>query len=392
MFGLRSGTATVLVVGTTQPSAHAVARSLVRARYRVIGTRDSGRLSGRTRYCARTYSVPPADELDAFTNTIGRICSSERVDVVVPLADEALGALLHGRPDDAEWKLVGPSRDVFDQFVDKGRLAALAATLGLGRAHQVEAGPDHPLDELPATPAYVKVVSGFIEGRTAGRPIRVVDEAHCREVVGTLVAQGRSVIVQEEVAGEPWRLHFARRHNSLEYVAARTCASHPPHTGQSSVSVFTEPPALVVDAARRLIDATAYEGTGSVQVIIRAGQAYPHDVNLRMPASVAGTVAAGLDLPTLAVEIALGRPHTPRRRAPRTFRYVQLEGEATALADRLRGRSVGRSTRTIAAEIVLGALLPQRVLEPMDVTDPIPTLAAISRAWRFSGPARERTG
>jgi hypothetical protein len=96
----------------------------------VVGTRDSGRLSGRTRYCNRTYTVPPPADLSAFVDTIIGLCASERVDAVVPLADETLGALLDGRPEEAHWKIVGPQQAVFDRIVDKAQLAELAAPEG----------------------------------------------------------------------------------------------------------------------------------------------------------------------------------------------------------------------------------------------------------------------
>ena len=56
--------------------------------------------------------------------------------------------------------------------------------------------------------------------------------------------------------------------------------------------------------------------TGSVQFLERGGSFYIHDVNLRLPASVAVSIKAGLDMPALAVlasrivaeEQALRRP------------------------------------------------------------------------------------
>jgi predicted ATP-grasp superfamily ATP-dependent carboligase len=384
---------TVLLVGTAQPAAHAVARSLARAGHRVIGTRENARLAGRTRYCARTHVLPPAAARDEFLAAIDAVCAREGVEVVVPLADETLGALLRGRGADADWRLVGPNREVFDLLSDKEHLSATALRAGLAAPREAVAGPAQPLAELPPLPAYVKIVSGAADGRAAGRPVRVLTEAACRAAVERVVETGRSAVVQEEVSGPQWRFHFARRGSVVRHVAARTVANYPLRTGQSTVSLFGPTPPAVAAAATALLDEAEYDGIGSIQLILRDGLAYAHDANLRMPASVAGTVAAGLDLPRLGVEIARGgRPPT----APadvRSLRFVQLDGELAALRDAVRGREVGRGPFTIAKEIALGVLLPARVAEPFDVRDPLPTLAAAAAAVHAgrrsrSSPAR----
>ncbi len=273
----------------------------------MVGASEPARLAGRTRYCTRTHIVPFVADGAAFAGEIASLCELEAIDAVVPLADEMLGTLLVARPEDAAWQLVGPSRAVFGLVCDKAELSAVAERAGLGRPEQVVAGPGTPLTRLPPLPAYVKIVSGVTEGRAAGRPTRVTDEGACRSVVAELVADGFQVLVQEEIDGEQWRFHFARVGGATAHVTARTITSYPQHTGQSSVSEFGSTRPDVEAAATALLDAVGYEGIGSIQMIVRDGVWYPHDVNLRIPASVGGTVAAGLDLPRLGVEIALGR-------------------------------------------------------------------------------------
>src|SRR5215475_16190685 len=99
-----------------------------------------------------------------------------------------------------------------------------------------------------------------------------------------------------------------------------------------------------------------------------------------MPAAVAGTIAAGLDMPRLALEIALGRERLGEQSPGRQVRYVWFPGELKALRDRIGGQDVGRSGGAIMSSLVLGAVSPRRRLVPFDVRDPAPTLAGMSEA------------
>jgi hypothetical protein len=58
------------------------------------------------------------------------------------------------------------------------------------------------------------------------------------------------------------------------------------------------------------------------------------------------------------------------------------------LRSALGGARIGRSAAKIGARIGLAAVLPRRLLDPFDATDPLPTLAAFSSFMR----AAERVG
>jgi carbamoyl-phosphate synthase large subunit len=375
-----------LLVETAQPAAHAAARSLARAGYRVVGTRVEARLAGRTRYCDRIHLSPPALRLDAFLERIAEVCAQERVDAILPLSDETLGALLrHGADAGVSAAVVGPSLELFERLADKRNLAALARGAGLAAPREVTVAPGEQPVELPPFPAYLKVVSGITDGDPTGRPLRVRDEAECR---AHLAAADRTMLVQEEIAGEQWRFHFARRGTTIWHVAARTMSDFPPRVGQSSVSAFGPTPQPVAAAATAMLATAGYDGAGSLQMIVRDGAVYVHDANLRLPASVAGTIAAGLDLPALAVDLALGGDLRQDRVAPtRRLRFVQLPGEAAALHSAVRLRSPAKGILS-AREIACAALLPRRLLEPFDLTDPIPTIAALAGAPRAAVEGR----
>jgi len=377
---------TVLLVGTAQPSAAASARSLARAGYRVIGAWQGGRLAGRTRYCEKLYRIPPTDDRPGFLAAVNGICKVERVDAVMPLAEEMLGALAVGRDPAAAWALVGPSPSVFRAVCNKAGLIETLAAAGLPSPMSAIVTRDGASGPLPPLPSYVKVVSGAEDGTAAGRPYRVTDAGSRDEIVQDNLAAGRLVLVQEEVDGRLWRFHFARCGGRLSHLAVMTLAEYPPRIGESTVSRFTTTPPALAEVGQALLEAVDFEGVGSLGFVERGGTFYGHDVNLRMLGSIAGTIEAGLDMPRLGVEIALGRHPVLAAVRVRDLHFAHLHGELAALRGILGGERTGRSAVEIATGIVLAAVLPGRMLHPLSLSDPLPTLAVLAGAAR--GPAQ----
>ncbi|RDI75351.1 ATP-grasp domain-containing protein [Gaiella occulta] len=375
---------TVLVVDMGAWAAQPTARSLARAGFRVLAAGVGGRVAGRSRYFTERHVIPPALEQEAFAERIERICARERVDVVVPLTDEILGGLLFGPASGGPWAVVGPTAEQFTRFCDKAVLLETAAAAGLASPASTVVTPAGVSGPLPPLPAYVKVVSGPDAGRAVPRPVRVGDAESCEREVRRLVERGEVVLIQEEVVGRQLRFHFVRRHGKMAHLAARTLANYPFRVGQSTVSQFLPSPPELVEVSVALLEAGGYEGAGVIQYVERGGVWYVHDVNLRMPSSVDATIAAGLDMPRFAVEIALGRVPDLASARPRPLRHVQLNGEVLALRDALGGVCVGRSAARIAAGLAVAVVAPGRQLAPLDVTDPLPTLAALTAARRGS--------
>jgi hypothetical protein len=165
-----------------------------------------------------------------------------------------------------------------------------------------------------------------------------------------------------------------------------TLADYPFRVGESTVSRFTATPHALAEVAGALLEAVVFEGVGSLGFVEREGVFYAHDINLRMLGSIAGTIAAGLDLPRLGVEIALGKEPTLTPIRVRSLHFVHLHGELAALRGALGGEPPERPAAEIATGTVLAALLPGRMLYPLDLTDPLPILAVLAKAAK--GPAQ----
>jgi predicted ATP-grasp superfamily ATP-dependent carboligase len=380
------------VLGTAQWSAPQTAHSLARAGYRVLGGWEGGLLSGRTRYCRKLFRLPPPAELDAFAAEIARVCETEHVVAIVPLADELLGALNTTRPADAGWVIVGGDERAFGLLCDKVALEHTAAAAGIPVPPSVVISPDGPAPgaAIPRLPAYVKMVTGTEAGRPPGRPVRVADTPTMEAVVGEYLARGESVLVQEEIVGEQWRFQFVRGTGAIAHIGARTVANYPYKVGPSTITIFSETPPGLEAVATALLDRAGYEGAGVAQFVLRDGEWFVHDVNLRMPSSVGGSIVAGLDMPALGVGVALGRPVDLRPVHVRPVKVVQAPGEIRAFRDALAGRDVGRPARRILGSMAHAVFSRDERLTPFDLTDPLPTIALVASLVRRSPADRER--
>jgi predicted ATP-grasp superfamily ATP-dependent carboligase len=200
--------------------------------------------------------------------------------------------------------------------------------------------------------------------------------------VRELVDAAGEALVEEQVHGEAWRVHFVRDAACTLVLTLHAIRTYPLHTGTGSLLRVDPSPPGLCEAAERLLELADYRGPGSVQVIARDGRYFVHDVNLRLPITVGGTIRAGFDMPRLAVESALGRPLDPSPLRIKPVTYVRLASEVSHLIDGLRGRETAASVPRIASDLVLAAVAPNRVLDPFHLRDPVPMIELALRSWR----------
>jgi carbamoyl-phosphate synthase large subunit len=346
-------------------------------------------VAGRSRYCRaplRTSSAVATP--DIFLEEVERICVEHSIDAVMSNDDEGITQLLAtDLPSPGGAVFVGPTADQYDRVCDKSNLHESAREAGLDTpafAHADEAG--HAPD-WPPLPSIVK--PRITQTRTSGGLIRrnaiVVNTPAERDAaVAAVCAATGGAVVEERIVGTAWRAHFVADVGRLAMVPVTTIRSSPEDAGMSSVQTVPAlaPPELH-RASQQLLEFLDYQGPGSFQFIERDGHFYLHDVNLRLPSSVALTMLAGLDMPRLAVEVALGRSASlDAVRIRSGVRYVWLHGELRNLANRVREREPLRRVWEIASEILLAALSPRRVLDQFVLTDPLPTVALAARGLR----------
>jgi predicted ATP-grasp superfamily ATP-dependent carboligase len=353
----------VLVLWTGYRAGAQACRSLARAGHEVVGAHPRGDAGGSSRWCRRPLPyTPPGADPEAFLARLTEICRDERIDVVLPVDEDIVRLLGRRRPDLAGAVSVGPDEAQYRALCDKRELARTARAVGVDHPGTITVGPDGPDGPWPALPCMVKPVVSHSDMDAAGISFAATAEER-DEAVERLLADGIDALVQERVDGRRWVGHCVRDVAHVQVVCSRISRDYPRRTGVACVQRTIDAPAGLVSAIERLLGHVDYRGPATISFLERDGRLYVHDVNLRLGASVGLMVGSGFDLPSRAVEVALGVPApAPPRWAP--TRYVWLDGELDALRDALRGRDVGESAARVAGRIAAAAALPGRMTDP----------------------------
>lgn len=358
-------------------------RSLAAAGFRVVAGHEqrSDRLVARPRYCRRWLKYPsPRADADAFLETVDEVCRRESVAAILPLSEVEVLLLAERGPGDLRARLVGPNLAQYRRLCDKAELERAAAEAGVDRPRGVIVTAEGRSGDWPMLPSIVKpstTATPTATGVVYETAALVRTEAERTAAVRRMLDRTGGALVQEQVGGLRWLVDFVRSSTCLVAVSRLVLRSYPRASGMASVSRGEPTPPALGAATERLLRLVDYRGPGSIGFLVGDGRFLVHDVNLRLPYSAGATIAAGLDLPRLAAEEALGRPS---RAVPATRRvsYVWLGGEVNALVDSLRDGASMAAAGRIAADLCLAGVLPGRVLDPCSFADPLPTIANVA--------------
>jgi hypothetical protein len=358
--------ATVVVCWTGYRAGPWAIRSLERGGYRVVGAHDAGRpMAGRLRECPRPLRYPPPNvDLDGFASAMADFCAREGAVAVLPVSEDVTRALAQIGDRLPGVVVVGPNAQQYQSLCDKAELAAVCARVGVDHPAQVavdtEGVPEGP---WPALPSIVKPSLSSENLGDVPAAERVDTAAARTRVLERFARAGLGAVVQEFIEGQAWVTHCVRGDAGLGLVAARVAGTWPPRVGTSSVSRPVAPPEPLLHAGRAILDAVDYRGPACMNLIERGGRFFLHDVNLRLPASVGAAVGAGLDLPRLGVEAALGLTVGVALPEPNDVLYVRTDGEIARAVSQLRAGNVGRAG-AIAREIARAGFSPKAILDP----------------------------
>ena len=355
-------------------------RSLAAAGFDVVGGHEHARLIGRTRRCRTLYRYPsPTRETTAFLRQLQGLCERHAIAAVLPLDDDVVDLLARSRDLLGETVVVAPTAEQFAALCDKRRLTAAALRAGFSTPAGTVVRRSGPEGDWPPLPSIVKPRCTSAE--TAAMVARKPQLVRTRESRDRAVRAGLRVLpellVEEQVRGRAWRVHFVRARDGLACLVLRAVRNFPVGTGQSTVQTVagTSAPPDLLPAARRLLDHVGYLGPGSIQAFERAdGRLVVHDVNLRLPVTVALTMRSGFDMPRIAVESALGRPLAqPSKGGCAT--YVALD-EVRQLVASIGRREGAAPARRVAADLCRAVVHRDAILDPFDLADPLPTALA----------------
>ncbi|HXR44006.1 MAG TPA: ATP-grasp domain-containing protein [Pseudolysinimonas sp.] len=288
----------VLVTGAGGPAGVAAIRSLLhRANVDVFSADMDGWASGLYLVDGDHRSIVPPGAAAGFVDGVMQRCTADRIDVLFSTVDSELLPLARRRREleSRGTSLAAPARATLEVALDKFALAERCA----------------PLLRVPVTvlldgdgigmpwrfPVIVKPRRG-----SGSRGVRLIGG---RAALEALVPDG-DTIIQEHLPGAEYSVDVIAE-------AGRVVAAVPRSRERvdSGVSIAgrTVRDAQLERTAAAAAHAIALNGVANVQLRRdRDGMPALLEINPRFPGAMPLTIAAGVDLPSLALDLALGIP------------------------------------------------------------------------------------
>lgn len=315
----------VFITDGEQRAALAAARSLGRAGHTVyVGSTRKSSLAGTSRFAREQFLLPnPLTTPHEFTESVRRIVDQRRVEVLLPISEAALLALLPKRSAYPEVVIPFPGADNFRQICDKSLVADRAEALGIGVPKQIRLTAKSDLDTIDLAalrfPMVVKstrsvVIAGEKHLKTGvayvedGKSLRVLVESQPGEVF--------PLLLQERIRGPGIGVFLLLWNGQLlASFAHRRIREKPPSGG---VSVYRESAPLdrvLLARSRELVEQFDWQGVAMVEykVAEETGEPYLMEINGRLWGSLQLAIDAGVDFPALLVAAACGERVEPVR-------------------------------------------------------------------------------
>ncbi len=285
----------VLVTGAGGAAGVAVIRSLLRRDDVTVFAAD---MDG---WAAGIYLVPPAQRRlvepgrsEGFVPGLARLVADDRIDVVISTVDVELATLADRRGELAPAVLAAPSAETLRVCLDKLALAERCAATGHA-PRTVLAGPAASAIDWEF-PVFAKPRSG-----AGGRGIRMVPD---RAALDALPAD-EGLIVQDLLPGDEYSVDVIAAADG-HVVAAVPRTRERVDSGVAIAGRTVHDPELEQTAAD-IARAIGLVGVANVQLRRdRAGRAKLLEVNPRFPGALPLTIAAGVDIPSLVVDLFTG--------------------------------------------------------------------------------------
>ncbi|WP_314646007.1 ATP-grasp domain-containing protein [uncultured Microbacterium sp.] len=287
----------VLVTGAGGPAGVAVIRSLLRRDDLTVFAADmDGWASGLYLVPAAQRRLVPPGRDDDFVPALARLVADDALDLVISTVDVELAALSDRRDELSPAVLAAPSADTLAVALDKLLLADRCASTGHA-PRTVLAGPDAQAVDWEF-PAFAKPRQG-----AGSRGIRLV--ADRAELDALPLDEG--LIVQDLLPGEEYSVDvLADADGRIVAAVPRTRARV--DSGVAIAGRTVHDPALEETAAD-VARAIGLVGVANVQLRRdRAGVPKLLEVNPRFPGALPLTISAGVDIPSLVVDLFLGQP------------------------------------------------------------------------------------
>jgi len=299
----------VLVTGAGGPAGVAVIRSLLaRDDVHVLAADMDGWASGLYLVPADNRRIVPAGRSAEFVDELIAMCETDSVDVLFSTVDVELPELARRRDEllAVGTSLAAPSFETLTVCLDKFQLAERCAPLtAVPETHLLDA--DGVAREW-RFPVIIKPRSG-----AGSRGVRLIPDREALEALGF----DESIIIQENLPGEEFSVDvIADLHGNV--IAAVPRSRERVDSGVSIAGRTVNRPELIRTASE-VARAIRLSGVANVQLRYSdAGVPALLEVNPRFPGAMPLTIAAGVDMPSLLLDLVLGR------RVPSSVDFIEL--------------------------------------------------------------------
>ena len=284
----------VLVTGAGGPAGVAVIRSLLkRDGVEVFAADMDGWASGLYLVPAERRRIISPGRSESFVDELIGLCADDAIDVLFSTVDVELPPLARRRRELGA-VLAAPSLDTLETCLDKFALAVRCAPLlRTPTTHLV--GPAAAAEDW-TFPIIVKPRSG-----AGSRGVRLV---HSRADLDAL-GHDETLIAQENLPGDEYSVDVIANANGTVIAAVPRTRTRV-DSGVSIAGLTVRDEGLEATATA-VAEAIGLTGVANVQ-LRRDVNGVPAllEVNPRFPGAMPLTIAAGVDMPSLALDLALG--------------------------------------------------------------------------------------
>jgi len=316
-------TTKILITDGNERAALASVRSLGKSGFHIETCAHGGpALSGASRQCRLEHQVPsPLTAPAAFAERVLEVCLERSIDVLLPITDAALLALLPRREEFAPTRIPFAPFEAYSRISDKEALMATARELGIPTPGQVALhdAPTGALDpaDLPDFPLVMKParsVFGSNAVRRQGGVTYVGDAGELASSLKRYPPEAYPLLLQERISGPGIGVFLLLWEGDLVAAFAHRRLREKPPTG--GVSVLREAIPLdsgLLDLSMMLLQSHDWSGVAMVEFkrSTRDGRHYLMEVNGRFWGSLQLAIDAGVDFPSLLVRSALGEAVSP---------------------------------------------------------------------------------
>ncbi|MFF2051312.1 ATP-grasp domain-containing protein [Leifsonia sp. NPDC058194] len=289
----------VLVTGAGGPAGVAVIRSLLaRDDVEVLAADMDGWASGLYLVPSANRRIVPAGRSETFVDELIAMCGADGVDVLFSTVDVELPGLAARRDElqSAGTALAAPSHDTLVTCLDKFQLAQRVD--GSARIPRTRLLTAEGVAEDWDFPVIIKPRSG-----AGSRGVRLIPD---RESLEALTPDD-SILIQENLPGEEFSVDVLAGLDGG--VIAAVPRSRERVDSGVSIAGRTVKRAELSETAAAVARAIGLTGVANVQLRYSVeGVPALLEVNPRFPGAMPLTIAAGVDMPSLLLDLVLGRP------------------------------------------------------------------------------------